>query len=591
MGSPAPTTDNVALNGTTISNLLICVKGGFPLKMKIVAQLENGKPTLRVYGYLGSLNTYFLNCAFDGGQNCWVLPYGNLHALMALFSKLPYQYVNNVREDPLSGLGTLKPALREQALSDNYQWKTKPYRHQVEGYYFGLSCPRFLLGDEQGLGKTKQAIDLAVNRRKLYGIRHCLIICGVSALRFNWQSEVSTHSDEGCLILGERTMRNGRVALKGNKEKLADAKRLADGGVSEFFVVTNIESIRDDAVRAELKRACELGEVGMIVFDEFHRAKNPATKQGKAILTLSAPYLMAMTGTPVLNTPLDLYTVLAWLGIERHNFYQFKKFYCYMQGHMVTGYKNQDLLRASLQGHMLRRKKSDELPDLPPKIYTNEYLELEGRQREVYEAIREDIKSNLVDVYTAPNPLAKMVRLRQSTGFPGLVSETVTESVKMQRMLEIVEDCVSNGKKCVVFTNWAQVAIEAARLLFKYNPAQYHGENKNAEEDKARFMGDPECKVLVGTMAKMGVGFTLTVASTCVFLDEPWNQGTKEQCEDRLHRIGTKEPVSVITLICKDTIDERVHDLVYAKGEMAAWLVDGTPRKENVKGLVDYLIS
>lgn len=324
-----------------------------------------------------------------------------------------------------------------------------------------------------------------------------------------------------------------------------------------------------------------------------HNCKNPLSKQGKAILKLTAPYEMAMTGTPVLNTPLDLYTVLAWLGLEQHNFYQFRRFYCYMQGNMVTGYKNQDLLRASLQGHMLRRKKSDELPDLPPKLYSNEYLELEGPQREVYEAIREHIKSDLVNVYTAPNPLAKMVRLRQATGYPGLVSETVTEGVKLNRMLEIVEDVVSNGKKCVVFTNWAQVADRACQLLFKYNPVLYTGKlsDQEAEANKNRFMNDPKCGVLIGTIAKMGVGLTLTAATTCVFLDEPWNQGTKEQCEDRLHRIGTKEPISVITLLCKDTIDERINSLVYAKGKMAQWLVDGEVKKAHAKATVDFLLS
>lgn len=558
--------------------------------MQILARYENEQPTIRVYGYLGSLNAQFLNCSFDRADNSWVLPYGALHELMQCFSALPYVYVDEVSKGLTEAGDTLLQSLKGQSLSADYIHKTKPFKHQVEGYYYGLACPRFLLGDEQGLGKTKQAIDLAVNRKALYGIRHCLIIAGVSSLRFNWASEIEKHSDEGCHILGQRTLRNGRVALKMNKEKLEDAKRLTRGELP-FFVVTNIESIRDPGVRQELANACANGEIGMIVFDEFHRCKNPETKQGKAILALTAPYEMAMTGTPVLNTPLDLYTVLAWLGIEKHNYYQFRKFYCYLNGREVTGYKNQDILRQSLQGHMLRRKKADELPDLPPKIYTDELLELEGNQRTVYEAIREEIKSNLVDVYAAPNPLAKMVRLRQATGFPGIVSESVTESVKLRRMVEIVEDCASNGKKCVVFTNWVEVADEAARLLAKFSPARYHGANPEAEADKARFMTDPNCKVLIGTIPKMGVGFTLTVATTCVFLDEPWNKGTKEQCEDRLHRIGTTEPISVITLMCKDTIDQRINDMVYAKGKMAEWLVDGKVRKAFSKSAVDYLIS
>lgn len=324
-----------------------------------------------------------------------------------------------------------------------------------------------------------------------------------------------------------------------------------------------------------------------------HNCKDPTTLQGSAILSLRAPYEMAMTGTPVLNTPLDLYTALAWLGVERHSYYQFRSHYCYLSGHTVTGYKHQEDLRKSLLGHMLRRKK-EEVLDLPPKIYTNELLEMEPSQEAVYNEVKEEIMGHLVDIYLSPNPLTMMVRLRQATGFPGIISESVTESVKLTRMREIVEDCASNGKKCVVFTNWTSVSDRAKEVLADFNPAMYTGEQKDyeAEAEKERFFNDPSCKVLIGTIPKMGVGLTLTVATTCIFLDEPWNRGTKEQCEDRLHRIGTTEPVNVITLMCRGTIDERINEIVYNKGVMADFFVDGKiPKRENVKQAVKFLLS
>ena len=103
-------------------------------------------------------------------------------------------------------------------------------------------------------------------------------------------------------------------------------------------------------------------------------------------------------------------------------------------------------------------------------------------------------------------------------------------------------------------------------------------------------MNDPKCKCIIGTIGAMGTGLTLTAASTVIFLDSPWNRANKEQAEDRAHRIGTKSTVNIITIVCKDTIDERIEELVYKKGLMADALVDGriTEGREQV---VDFLLS
>lgn len=179
--------------------------------------------------------------------------------------------------------------------------KFKPRRNIVSVEYIGKSDAKCItVDDDESLylaehfivtHNTKQAIDLAINRKRMYGIKHCLIVCGVSALRFNWKNEVSKHSDEGALILGERLLskgpKAGQLRLGGNKEKLEDAERLAYGdGSVPFFVITNIESLRDSTEKVEgekkrkrikspirdaLERASKSGLLGMIVFDEFHR--------------------------------------------------------------------------------------------------------------------------------------------------------------------------------------------------------------------------------------------------------------------------------------------------------------------------------
>lgn len=582
--------------------------------IKIEARIENGSPTVVVTGCPMALNESIRTAFFVSSDNSWRMPYGEMFSLRRALSRFHYSLRDGLSSQ-LSDGDELLNSLRSQELRDDYAHKTKPFAHQVEGFYYGMACPNFLLADEQGLGKTKQAIDLAVNRGLTYGIKRCLIICGVSSLRFNWQSEVGVHSDCSAHILGQRAIARGKnagkVRLRGNKEKLEDAIRVAEDDPSmPFFIITNIESIRGTSekyvapngkkktrvvpspIAEALAKACAEGNIGMIVLDEFHRCKDPTTLQGQAILSLDAPYKMAMTGTPILNTPLDLYTALVWLGVERHNFYAFRNHYCYVCNGQVTGYKNQEELRRGLIGHMLRRRKQDVL-DLPEKVYIDEVLEMPEQQQRVYDAIHDETEDALVDVPPTFNPLTMMIRLRQATGFPGIVSDSVTESVKLDRMCEIVDDCVSNGKKCVVFSNWTSVTDEAFRRLSRFNPARYTGELKDyeAEAEKDRFMKDPSCKVMVGTIAKMGTGLTLTAATTCVFLDEPWNRGTKEQCEDRVHRIGTTEPINIITLMCKDTIDQRVNDIVYSKGAIADYFVDGKVDRGGAKQVARFLLS
>ena len=126
----------------------------------------------------------------------------------------------------------------------------------------------------------------------------------------------------------------------------------------------------------------------------------------------------------------------------------------------------------------------------------------------------------------------------------------------------------------------------------KYQPAMYTGKNKDIrEKEKDRFMTDPKCKVFLGTMDAMGTGLTLTAANTVIFLDEPWNRAKKDQCEDRVHRIGTKDSPNIITIMCKGTIDERINDLITKKGKMSDVLIDKEEDLMKNPKIVNYLLS
>jgi SNF2 family DNA or RNA helicase len=241
---------------------------------------------------------------------------------------------------------------------------------------------------------------------------------------------------------------------------------------------------------------------------------------------------------------------------------------------------------------MLRRRKQDVL-DLPPKIYTTEYVEMGEEQESIYQEVRTQIIQNIDKIMLSKNPLTELIRLRQATGFTGILSEHIRVSSKFDRALDILEDVVANNGKAVIFSQWTTVIDPLYEFLKKsgYNPAIITGDIKDREAEQNKFKDDKTCKVLVGTIASMGTGLTLTSANTVIFLDSPWNKATKEQAEDRCHRIGTVGTVNVITLVCKNTIDESIEEVVYLKGKLSDAIVDGEIKTTDRKGLLKALLS
>lgn len=468
--------------------------------------------------------------------------------------------------------------------------KTLPYEHQKEGVLFGLNHAQWLLADEQGLGKTKQVIDIAVAKKKMYGFKHCLIVCGVNGLKWNWLNEIHTHSNEEGHILGQKT-KKGKITIGSTADKLNDAKNISS---LPYFIITNVETLRNADIAKVLKTACDSDTIQMVAIDEIHKCKNPSSQQGKGILKLQPEYRIAMTGTPVMNNPLDLYIILRWLGYEKHAFYAFRNYYCVMGGYggyEVLGYRHMDELEEQLHDVMLRRLKSEVL-DLPEKIRVSEYVDMTPKQAVLYKEIRMNLLANMDKITAAANPLTEMIRLRQTTGYTGIVSSTVQESAKLDRMEELVEEAVENGKKVVVFSNWTQMTDVICQRLASYHPAVITGAINETERQKAErdFQTNDSCRVLVGTIGAMGTGLTLTAGTVEIFVDEPWNMALKEQAEDRCHRIGTTSNITIYTLLCKNTIDERVNQLVENKGQIAGALVDGkfTGNREE---LVDFLLN
>lgn len=491
----------------------------------------------------------------------WEIP---LDKLQKLTEKLPTQ------EYEITG-PYVSFTKKEVKIPEGFEFKTKPFTHQMEAFEYGLQYDKWLLGDEMGLGKTKQSIDIAVVKKLQRGYKHCLIICGVNGLKWNWKNEIAVHSNETGYILGQRGNKIGS-----NADKLQDILDLEHN--DNYFIITNVESLRNEDITGALAERCKSGMIGMIITDEVHKMKNPNSQQGKAFLKLQAKTMIAMTGTPLMNQPLDLYIILKWLGYEKNAFYSFKKHYCVMGGYggyEIVGYRNLDELKERLDEIMLRRLQKDVL-DLPEKIECEEYVDMTPKQEQIYKEVEMEIKSNIDMISTSPNPLAQLIRMRQATGYTGILSSKIQESAKLDRMEELVEEAVANKKQVIIFSNWTQIVEQIADRLSKYKIGLITGETKDNQRqllvDKFQ---DHELQIMVGTVGAMGTGITLTAATVEIFMDEPWNKANFDQAADRAYRIGQKNNLTIYTIMCKNTIDERIHDLVYKKGLMADVIVDG----------------
>ena len=522
---------------------------------------------------------------YNADKKEWEAP---LPALKTVVDNLPMfdfditgPYINMTEEKPVAEIPV------------NFNFKTKPFKHQIEGFEYGLANNRWLLGDEQGLGKTKQVIDIAVAKKLQKCYKHCLIICGVNGLKWNWVNEVHTHSDEDAWILGQR-FKGRKISIGSTNDKLYDLKHV--DSISPYFLITNVETMRNEDCVKEIQKLCKDGTIGIVAIDEVHKClKNPNSQQGKGTLKIQPECRIAMSGTPLMNTPFDLYGILKWLGYEGHSFSAFKNHYAMyggFGGYEVVGYRYLDELQKQLDKIMLRRLKKDVL-DLPEKTHIDEYVEMTPKQAQIYREVTADIKMNIDQIKMANNPLAELIRMRQATGYTGILSSTIKESAKLDRMEELVDEAVENGKKVVIFSNWTQMTLPIYnRLAVKYHGTYITGEVDSGQraEHVRRFQEDDDCKFVVGTVGAMGTGLTLTSGTVEIFMDEPWNRANKEQAEDRCHRVGTTENITIYTILCKNTIDERIHELVERKGQMADALVDG---KINIdKGaMLDFLLS
>lgn len=435
---------------------------------------------------------------------------------------------------------------------------------------------------------TASVIHLAEELKAQRGLEHCLIICGLATLRANWEKEIKLHSNLSSIIIGKRINSKGKVTWATVKERAEQLKNKID----EFFVIINIESIREDCVVDAINNS--INTFDMMAFDECHRAAGTNSIQSNNLLKLvNSTYKVGMTGTLLTNSPLSAMIPLKWIGVEHSTLTNYKIQYCEFGGfggHQIVGFKNLDLLKDELEGCSLKRTK--DLLNLPPKNFIDEHVEMNDAQAKLYEAVVEGVKEECDKIkLNSSNLLALTTRLRQATSCPSVLTSSNVISSKIERCIDLVEDIVSQGDKVVILSAFKDPIYQLKDLLEKYSPLIGTGDMKDQDvsDNIDKFQTNSKYKVFLGTQSKMGTGVTLNSARYLIMLDQPWTYAIYLQCTDRIHRINNTESVFIYNLICEDTIDEVVSRVINRKKALSDYVIDDKEDYETLKALEKYI--
>jgi SNF2 family DNA or RNA helicase len=480
-------------------------------------------------------------------------------------------------DTPENGTITFNRKYNLEPLSEieKNSFKLKPFNHQLEAVDFGLAHEKWLLLDSPGTGKTFSTICLAETLKRRGLIDHCFIICGINALKQNWKKEIKKFSNESAMVLGEYTTRNGTIRYRSVEKRAQQLKN----PIEEFFIITNIETLRDDRIVEAFKKS--ENRFGLIAVDEIHKAAgNKSAQQTSNLLKLDAPFKLGMTGSLIVNSPVSAYSSLVFTENDNSTLTNFKSLYCNFGGYKNTailGYKNLEVLQEEIQACSLRRTLNDVREDLPPLTVDVEYLEMDDEQQKFYEAIKEGVKeeADKIDLKSG-NLLALTTRLRQSTACPSVLTTQAIDSVKVERAFELIEEITAQGEKVVVFSMFKEPLHQLAAKLQGFRFSLNTGDTSDFElsNNVDRFQDDPNEQVFLGSYARAGTGLTLNSSMYMICIDTPYTYALFNQACQRCHRVNNTRPAYIKVLVCSDTIDERVQEIVETKKELGEYLID-----------------
>ena len=465
----------------------------------------------------------------------------------------------------------LEPLSEKEKIS----FKAKPFPHQLEAVDFLLQQEKSLLLDGCGVGKSLEMILFAETLKKRGLIDHCLVITGIAGLRGNWEREIQKFSTESSIVIGKYTTRTGTTRYRPMLKRAEQLKNKID----EFFVLLNVESVRDPKIVEAIKKS--ENKFGLIAFDESHRIGAPDTSQYNNLMELDSDFKVAATGTLIVNSPLSAFPSLKFTDNDKAILTTFKSQYCTFGGFgnkQITGSKNLEVLREEIENCSIRRTLYDVRKDIPELTIDVEYLEMDEDQQKFYEAIKEGVKEEADKInLKAGNLLALTTRLRQATACPSVLTTQPIESIKVNRAFEYIEEITSQGEKVVVFSMFKEPLNQLAAKLSGFRFSLNTGDVPDALafQNMERFQDDPNEQVFLGTFGKCGTGFTLNSSMYLVCIDTPYTFSLFEQGYQRVHRISNTRPAFIKVLVCSETIDERVQQIVETKKELGEYLVDG----------------
>lgn len=438
---------------------------------------------------------------------------------------------------------------------------------------------------EQGLGKTKIGVDLALQWLKENSVDSVIIVTKRGLIE-NWRDEIKSHTYISPRVLDQRKPSNffalnspARVYLTHFEVFKTEEKRLS------LFLKTRRVAV---------------------ILDEAQKIKNPDSAISKSFHRLAPGFVkrIIMTGTPVANRPFDIWSQVFFLDQGNslgNDFKTFRREYDLSNDLWENTKKRETFeeltsrLFEKISSFSVRETKSSAGIQLPEKLIQNVIVEAEQNQRVLYDKFKDNVRAEVVRAGKvvsdeAEDILKRLLRLVQVASNPRLVDESYSSDPgKFPKLLELVEAARKESSKIIIWTSFVQNADWLAKRLSSYRPAVVHGGRSMEDRNSAvkRFKSDPECNVLLATPGAAKEGLTLTVANHAIFYDRSFSLDDYLQAQDRIHRISQERTCYVWNLICADTVDEWVDALLVAK-RLAAQLAQADISREEYGAQATY---
>lgn len=468
--------------------------------------------------------------------------------------------------------------------------KTKPYKHQRKAYLFARKLDAAALLMEQGTGKTLVAIAVSGYRFKGGEVNRVLVVSPLSVVG-NWEEEYQNHSKFGVKVI---------PIHGGSSADNADlVYNLPHSSKKLMVVVVNYDTVW------RIEDAIEHWDPQMVILDESQFIKNGTARRSKFLHRLGdrTKYKMILSGTPITESPLDIWSQYRFLNPDIYGKSYTKFDRRYARRNRFFRYKIRKFIRMGEFTKKLHsvafRVTKDEALDLPPEVNQNIYVDLPPETKRIYREMEKEFITYIGDkAAEASIALTKILRLQQITGGHITVEDeeenkevVELESNKLAALRELLEGW-PKSKKVVIFC-YFKPEIEAITNLTRSlgRPTlEISGRIKgNRKKIENTFKNSKRFNTLVCQIKSGGIGMNLQAANTSIFYSTGYSYHHYSQARSRVHRAGQKRKVTHIHLITRGTVDEDIVRVLQAKGSMAEMLVDilrrtGVMAKKKAKG-------